>query len=626
MPGTTLKSKPETLASSKVKPKIDTVRLEKLITQCLLTDVPLSILTESYDISYKQMGLLINMTRGFERQTSKMDHTFDSFSYEAIPEDYFAIPHILPEEKHFSHEKVMELFAELEEIKNKKALIVSIDTNFIKDQIQKQKEKLASYDAEKISNIQGFISEFDAISLHRQPTPEIFLHLLEKYNLNIQEKDSLNQLYDEYLNDQNKLLKLEQELTRQQQQERELSKLDRRYRQIRDELVIHNIKLVNWCIRRFFNGIPLPKEDAQACGLEGLSNALNLFDYKKGFHFSTYAVPAIVHAIQRNFKDLTGYKWEDYIKINAINYYRNLMKTESGMDHTPTPEELANMGLLDMSATQIRKYDEIERYGKIEPLSSVLEEPESEYPSTRKYEMPMTQEDYDAIDEYEDSVSAVSYVLGPITHAEVSDQAYSLIARRTIFEVLETLTPRERLAIEQAFGLIDGRFKSLEETGKAFNVGRERTRQIIAKGLRKLRHPSRAKHLRDFIDMEFADIDPLENRPQSHISTEKIYNDYLLLSDLDLDETTVIKKLARENRGHSVYDIEYLLKKLPLIQESIISLACQNTPLEQICFRIYDYYGTLFSVDFIINILNKNREKLPTIVQTQLNDLITKKM
>ena len=109
----TLKANPST-ASSRVKPKIDTVRLEKLITQCLLTDVPLSIITESYDISYKQMGLLLNMTRGFERQTTKMDHTFDSFSYEAIPEDYFAIPHVLPEEKHYGHEKMMELFAELE--------------------------------------------------------------------------------------------------------------------------------------------------------------------------------------------------------------------------------------------------------------------------------------------------------------------------------------------------------------------------------------------------------------------------------------------------------------------------------------------------------------------------------
>ena len=115
----------------KAKPKIDTVRLEKLITQCLLTDVPLSIITESYDISYKQMGLLLNMTQGFERQTTKMDHTFDSFSYEAIPEDYFAFPHVLPEEKHFSHEKMMELFAELEDIKTKKANIENVDQNFI---------------------------------------------------------------------------------------------------------------------------------------------------------------------------------------------------------------------------------------------------------------------------------------------------------------------------------------------------------------------------------------------------------------------------------------------------------------------------------------------------------------
>lgn len=616
MPGTT----------SKVKPKIDTVRLEKLITQCLLSDVPLSILTESYDISYKQMGLLINMTQGFERQTSKMDHTFDSFSYEAIPEDYFAIPHILPEEKHFSHEKTMELFAELEEIKSKKTLIVSIDPNFIKEQIRKQKEKIASYDADKIANIQGFINEFDSISLHRPPTPEIFLHLLQKYHLSVQERDTLNKLYEDYLNDQDKLLKLEQELIRQQQQERELSKLDRRYRQIRDELVIHNIKLVNWCIRRFFNGIPLPKEDAQACGLEGLSNALNLFDYKKGFHFSTYAVPAIVHTIQRNFKDLTGYKWEDYIKINAINYYRNLMKTESGSDHTPTAEELADMGLLDMSASQIRKYDAIEQHGKIEPISSVRKEPESEYPATRRYEMPMTQEDYDIIDEYEDEFAAVSDILSPATAAEVSDQAYSIIVRDTIFKVLETLTLREQMAIEQAFGLVDGKFRTLEETGKLFNISRERTRQIIAKGLRKMRHPSRSKRLRDYIDMDFAAIDPLQHRPERHIAIEKIYSDYYLLSELGLDEKTILQKIEQTTKREISYDAKYYLEKLPLIETSIISLAVEGTIIEQIRFYIYEYYGILFSDDFIINILNKNKEKLPEIVITKLEEITTKKM
>ena len=439
--------------SQKVKPKIDTVRLEQLVTQCLIKNVPISIITDSYDISYRQIGLILNLASGFEHQTTKMDYTFDSFSYEQIPEDYFAIPHVLPEEKHYDYEKVIQLFEELEELKTKLKLI-SFDPEFLAEQIRKQEEKIASYDQEKIANIQGFINEFDAISLHRQPTPEIFLHLLSKHHLSIQEKDILNKLYDEYLEDQRKLLMLEQEQIRQQKEEREYKKLERRYNQIRDDLVIHNIKLVNWCIRKFFNGIPLPKEDAQACGLEGLTNALNLFNYKKGFHFSTYAVPAIVHTIQRNFKDLTGYKWEDYIKINAINYYRNLMKTESGTDHTPTAEELANMGLLDMSATQIRKYDDIERYGKMEPLSSVQVEPESEYPSTRRYEMPMTLEDYDSIDEYEDSLANMYDVLGPVTAADVSEQAHSVIARSTIFKVLETLTPREQQALEQAFGLV----------------------------------------------------------------------------------------------------------------------------------------------------------------------------
>lgn len=624
MPVTTLKPKIEETASSKVKPKIDTVRLEQLITQCLLNDVPLSLLTESYDISYKQMGLLINMTRGFDRQTFKLDHTFSSFSYESIPEDYFAIPHVLPEEKHYNHEKVMELFAELEEIK--KTSVVSIDTNFIKAQIQKQKEKLASYDESKIKNIQGFINEFDSISSINHPTQETILQLLNKYNLSVPERENLNKLYEDYLNDQDKLLRFEQELIRQQQQEKERQRLERRYKEIREELVIHNIKLVNWCIRKFFNSIPLPKEDAQSYGIMGLVNAINQFEYKRGYQFSTYAVPAIVHTIQRNFKDLIGYEWRDYIKINAINYYRNLMKTESGSEHTPTAEELANMGLLDMSASQIRNYDVIERYGKIEPLSSVRPEYESEYPSTRRYEMPMTQEDYDAIDEYEDSFEAKLDILGEVTLANPAEQAYSIIVRNVIYRELGTLTLREQMVIEQIFGLVDGRCKSLEETAKIFNVHRERIRQIMAKGLRKLRHPSRAKHLKDFLDMDFVEIDPLQNRPQRHIDVENLFNEYYSLSELGLDEQTILAKIEQTMGNELRDDKKYYLEKLHLVEESIISLALEGRQIEKIRLSIYNHYGILFSEEYVINILNRNKAKSPETVPNNLQEITNKKM
>ena len=170
---------PTETTQKKPKPKISTERLEQLITQCLLNDVPISIVTDSYDISYKQLGLLLNMTHGFDLQTSKMDNSFDSFTYGEIPEDYFAIPHVLPEEKHYNHDKTMELFAELEDIKSKQAISVNFDPNFLKEQIDKLKAKIASYDAEKINNIQGFVNEFDAISAERTPTPEILLYLFE---------------------------------------------------------------------------------------------------------------------------------------------------------------------------------------------------------------------------------------------------------------------------------------------------------------------------------------------------------------------------------------------------------------------------------------------------------------
>lgn len=612
-------------ASQKVKPKIDTVRLEQLVTQCLIKNVPISIITDSYDISYRQIGLILNLTHGFEHQTTKMDHTFDSFSYEQIPEDYFAIPHVLPEEKHYDYEKVIQLFEELEELKTKLKLI-TFDPEFLAEQIRKQKEKIASYDQEKIANIQGFINEFDAISLHIQPTPEIFLHLLSKYHLSIQEKDSLNKLYDEYLEDQNKLLILEQEQIRQQKEEREYKKLERRYNQIRDDLVIHNIKLVNWCIRKFFNGIPLPKEDAQAYGLEGLTSAINQFNYKKGFHFSSYAVPAIIHHIQRNFKDLTGYSWRDYVKINSINYYRELMKAQSGSDHRPTPEELANMGLIDLSATEIQKYDEIERYGRIVPLSSVQREIEPDYPTTRKFEMPTTQEDYDAIDDYEDQLAQAEDIIGTITDSRVTDYAYSVMVREALLSAIETLIPRERKVIEHSYGLVDGKPKTTKEIAPLLNVGRQRISQIEKDALRNLRHPMRAKLFKDFSDINFHILDQLQLRPKTHIAIENIYTEYYSLLELNLDEQDILMRLEKEYKKSTPYRVEYILENLTTIEEAIIKYAIQGTPLDVIRFTVYDHQDVLFSDEFIINVLTRYKNKLPEQVIEKLEEKATKKM
>lgn len=612
-------------ASQKVKPKIDTVRLEQLVTQCLLNNVPLSILTESYAISYRQMGLILNLTSGFERQTTKMDHTFDSFSYDQIPEDYFSIPHILPEEKHYNYEKVVKLFKELEDIKAKLKAI-NFDPELLNEQIRKQKEKLATYDQEKIANIEGFVSEFDAISLHRQPPPEIFIHLLSKYHISIQERESLNQLYGQYLEDQKELLVLEKEQIRQQKEEPEYKKLQRRYNQIRDDLVIHNIKLVNWCIRKFFNGIPLPKEDAQACGLEGLSSAINLFDYKKGFHFSSYAVPAIIHHIQRNFKSLTGYNWRDYVRINSINYYRELMKSQSGSDHRPTPEELANMGLIDLSATEIQKYDDIERYGRMQPLSNVQREIEPAFPTTRRFEMPITQEDYEAIDKFEDQLAPAEDLIGVITDTRVSNYAHSVLAREALFSAIETLKPREKKVLEHLYGLVDGKPKTTTEIGALLNVGRQRINQIEKDALRKLRHPRRRKLFNDFMDIGFIALDELQYRPKTHIAIEKIYTDYYSLKELNLDDEKILINLDQVYRKSIPYRIDYILENLPVIEEAIIKFAIQGTPIDSIKFRVYDHHDVLFSDEFIFNILNRYREKLPEEVIEKLNGETTKKM
>ena len=368
--------------------------------------------------------------------------------------------------------KFSEKLVELLELAKKKKNVLEYqeindffkDTPLEPDQIEKVFDFLEASGIDVLRITEGdpeplILDDDDEVKLKEEDDVDI-----EKLDLSVPEGISIEDPVRMYLKEIGKvnLLTADQEIKLAQ-------RMEEGDEEAKKKLAEANLRLVVSIAKRYVGRGMLFLDLIQEGNL-GLIKAVEKFDYRKGYKFSTYATWWIRQAITRAIADQAR---TIRIPVHMVETINKLIRVSrqllQELGREPTPEEIAEE--MDMSVDRVREILKISQ----EPVSM---------------ETPIGEEEDSHLGDFiqDDNV--------PVP----ADAAAFTLLKEQLVEVLGTLTEREQKVLRLRFGLDDGRARTLEEVGQEFNVTRERIRQIEAKALRKLRHPSRSRKLKDYLD------------------------------------------------------------------------------------------------------------------------------
>jgi len=364
-----------------------------------------------------------------------------------------------------NEEKKVEISDIIEKAKAKGSLsneeLVEAEMNCDSEQLDKLYESLEALGIEITGYLEDDIPEFEDINteIEKFESPEDMEKMLAQV-----EGLAIDDPVRMYLKEIGKVPLLgteeEIELAMKMSQKDELAK---------QKIVEANLRLVVSIAKRYV-GRGMFFLDLIQEGNLGLIKAVEKFDYIRGYKFSTYATWWIRQAITRAIADQARTIRIPVHMVETINKVNKVSKQlHQDLGHEASPEEVA----LEMNMS----------VDKVRDIMKIAQEPVS-------LEMPIGEEDDSHLGDFISDDNAP---------APAEAASYTLL-REQLCEVLHTLTAREEHVLKLRFGLEDGRTRTLEEVGKVFNITRERIRQIEAKALRKLRHPSRSKRLKDYLD------------------------------------------------------------------------------------------------------------------------------